>query len=78
MLLAQLIASFFEIPPLKLIDTIGGLLTGLAFGCVLLFIAGWALRYTGLLIPPEVLEQTTFASFFMSSNPFSGILAPIL
>jgi uncharacterized membrane protein required for colicin V production len=78
MLLAQLIASFFEIPPLKLIDTIGGLAAGLIFGGVLLFIAGWALRYTGLLIPPEVLEQTVFARFFISSNPLANMLAPIL
>jgi len=78
MLLAQLIASFFEIPPLKFIDTIGGLIAGLIFGGVLLFIVGWALRYTGLLIPPEVLDRTAFAKFFISTNPFAGMLAPIL
>jgi hypothetical protein len=78
MLLAQLIASFFVIPPLKLIDTIGGLAAGLIFGGVLLFIVGWALRYTGLLISPEILERTVFARFFMSANPFAGMLTPIL
>jgi uncharacterized membrane protein required for colicin V production len=77
MLLAQLVSSFFQIPPLRLIDTIGGLVAGLLFGGVLLFIVGWALRYAGLLIPPEILERTVFASFFMSSNPFSNMLAPI-
>jgi len=63
---------------LKLIDTIGGLTAGFVFGGVLLFVAGWALRYTGLLIPPGVVERTVFARFFMTTNPLANMLAPIL
>ena len=78
MLLTQLVASLFNIPPLKLLDSIGGLVLGVVFGCVIMFFAGWVLRFTGLFITPEVLQKTLLAKFFMTANPLAALLRPML
>lgn len=50
--------------------TLGGVF-GLLQGCLILFIAAWAIQFMGNLIPAETVEQTTLLKFFMTTNPLS-------
>ncbi len=50
--------------------TLGGAF-GLLQGCLILFIAAWAIQFMGNLIPAETVEQTTLLKFFMTTNPLS-------
>ena len=50
-----------------------GALFGLVQGCIILFIAAWAIQFMGGLIPAETVEQTVLLKFFMTTNPMSLI-----
>jgi hypothetical protein len=74
-LLAHFIGMMFELPGLKLLDTVGGLAAGLAHGCLILFAIGWGLRFLGILIPAELIGETVLTRFFVQTNPLTLFLS---
>ena len=48
-----------------------GAVFGLLQGCIILFVAAWAIQFMGGLIPAETVEQTVLLKFFMTTNPMS-------
>ena len=59
----------FKIPNFEALNDIGGAVLGAAQGICLLLVVGWALKFTGLLIPHETLEETFLVPWFMD-QPF--------
>ena len=50
--------------------TLGGAF-GLLQGCLILFIAAWAIQFMGNVIPAETVEQTVLLRFFLTTNPLA-------
>ena len=73
-IVAHFVSMLFRLPGLRLLDTIGGLAAGLVYGLLLLFAIGWGLRFTGLLIPAEVIDNTLLLRFFVENNLFAAIM----
>ena len=60
-----------KLPVLHFLNkTLGGAF-GLLQGCLILFIAAWAIQFMGNVIPAETVEQTVLLNFFMTTNPLS-------
>ena len=60
-----------RLPVLHFLNKTMGALFGLLQGCIILFIAAWAVQFMGGLIPPETVEQTVLLKFFMTTNPMN-------
>jgi hypothetical protein len=73
-LLAHFIGMMFELPGLKTLDTVGGLTAGFVHGCLILFAVGWGLRFLGILIPAELIDETVLTRFFVQTNPLALFL----
>ncbi|MBR6115812.1 MAG: CvpA family protein [Oscillospiraceae bacterium] len=58
----------FKIPNLDAVNDIGGAILGVAQGVCLLLVVGWALKFTGLLIPQETIENTFLVPWFMDQS----------
>ena len=58
----------FKIPNLDALNDIGGAVLGVAQGVCLLLVFGWALKFTGLLIPQETLSETFLVPWFMDQS----------
>ena len=58
----------FKIPNLDAFNDIGGAVLGLGQGICLLLVVGWALKFTGLLIPQETLSETFLVPWFMDQS----------
>lgn len=74
-LLAHFISMLFTLPGLKMVDTIGGLASGLLYGMLILFAIGWMMRFLGLIIPTDLVEGTFFLRFFVTVNPLSAFIS---
>jgi hypothetical protein len=74
-LLTHFIGMMFDLPGLKMLDTVGGLAAGFAHGCLILFAIGWGLRFLGILIPAELIGETVFTRFFVQTNPLALFLS---
>lgn len=60
-----------KLPVLHFLNkTLGGAF-GLLQGCLILFIAAWAIQFMGNAIPAETVEQTVLLKFFMTTSPLS-------
>lgn len=55
----------FKIPNFQAGDDIGGALLGLAQGVGLCLVLSWALKFTGMVIPQDVLADTFLVPWFM-------------
>lgn len=58
----------FKIPNLDAFNDIGGAVLGFLHGACLLLVFGWALKFTGLLLPQETLSETFLVSWFMDQT----------
>lgn len=70
-LLAHALDLVSKLPGLNILNKTAGALTGLVKACVVLFLAAWAVRFLGNLIPEEAIRQTTLLNFFMNTNPMT-------
>lgn len=64
----------FKIPNLDGLNDIGGAVTGVVLGACLLLVFGWALKFTGLLIPQETLSETFLVPWFMDQSALVSYL----
>jgi len=55
----------FKIPNLDVFNDVGGAVLGVMQGICILLVVGWALKFTGLLIPHETLAETFLVPWFM-------------
>ena len=58
----------FKIPNFDAFNDIGGAVLGVVQGICLLLVAGWALKFMGLLIPQETLSETFLVPWFMDQS----------
>ena len=58
----------FKIPNLDGLNDVGGAILGVVQGVCLLLVFGWALKFTGLLIPQETLAETFLVPWFMDQS----------
>ena len=70
-LLAHALDLVTRLPGLNMLNKTAGALVGLVKACVVLFLAAWAVRFMGNLIPEEAIRQTTLLNFFMNTNPMT-------
>jgi len=72
--IGNLINLAFKLPGLELVNTIMGILFGLAKGLMYAFAIAWVLRFTGLLIPEETVDQTILLKKLMEICPLTRYL----
>lgn len=70
-LLAHALNLVTRLPGLNMLNKTAGALIGLVKACALLFLAAWAARFLGNLIPENAVRQTTLLQFFMTTNPLT-------
>lgn len=58
----------FKIPNFDAFNDVGGAVLGFVQGMCLLLVFGWALKFTGLLLPQETLSETFLVSWFMDQT----------
>lgn len=61
----------FKIPGADLVNDVGGAVLGVFTGILFCFLIAWALKYTGIIIKEEVLEETWIASKFIQRDLLS-------
>ena len=74
--IGNLISLSFHIPGLEVINGILGAIFGLGEGAVFAFFIAWLLRFGGMLLKAEVVEETILLKWLQSVNPlveFFGI-----
>ena len=64
----------FKIPNMDGLNDVGGAILGVAQGVCLLLVFGWALKFTGLLIPQETLAETFLVPWFMDQSALVSYL----
>ena len=64
----------YKLPAFALVNSIGGVVLGVITGLLFCCVAGWFLRYTGALLPEEVLEGTLVARMFTKITFLPGYL----
>lgn len=64
----------FKLPGLELVNGLLGVLLGLAKGLMYAFAIAWVLRFAGLLVSEEVVDQTLLLSRLMEGCPLVGFL----
>ena len=67
--LGNLISLSFHIPGLEVINSILGAIFGLGEGAVFAFFIAWLLRFGGMLLKSEVVEETLLLKWLQSVNP---------
>ena len=75
-MIGNLISLSFHIPGLEVINGILGAIFGLGEGAVFAFFIAWLLRFGGMLLKAEVVEETILLKWLQSVNPlveFFGI-----
>ncbi len=67
--IGNLISLSFHVPGLELVNSILGAIFGLAEGFVFAFFIVWLMRFAGMLVKPEVVEETRLMKWLVSVNP---------
>ena len=62
-----------KLPIIHGLNSLLGGAFGLLQGAILLFLAAWAIRVMGDVIPQEVVDQTYLLKFFCNTNPMDLI-----
>lgn len=62
-----------KLPVISVFNRLGGLAAGFALGCVVIFILGWMVTFSGGLIAPEILAKTLIFSKFVQINPLNKL-----
>lgn len=70
-LLMQPLHALMKLPGLNLLNRIGGGTLGLVVGALLVFLAVWAMLRFGILLTPELVEETYLLQFFANNSPLS-------
>ena len=68
-LIFHFISMIFNLPGLNLLDKFGGMALGLLYGMLICFVAGYVLRFAGIVIAPDITENSLFLRFFINVNP---------
>ena len=68
--IGNLIGFIFSLPGLKLLDSIAGVIFGLAKGLLIVLALAAIARYAGLLAP-EAFDGTTILKHIMNNNPIA-------
>jgi len=71
--IGNLIGFVFSLPGLKLIDTIAGIVFGLAKGLLIVLVLAAVMRYFGLLAL-DILEGTTVLNYLVNNNMIADML----
>jgi len=71
--IGNLIGFVFSLPGLKLIDSIAGVVFGLAKGLLIVYTLAIVARYFGLLAL-DTLEQTSVLNYLVNNNPIADML----
>ena len=58
----------FKIPNLDVLNDVGGAVMGVAQGVCLLLVFGWAMKFTGLLLPQETVAESFLVPWFMDQT----------
>jgi len=69
--IGNLVGFVFSLPGLKLLDTISGVVFGLAKGLIIVFALATVVRYAGILAP-ETLEGTSALKYIVNNNPIAA------
>ena len=64
----------FKLPGLELINGVLGTVLGLAKGLLYVFAIAWVLRFTGLLLPEEKMNEMMILRWAMKTCPLVGFL----
>jgi membrane protein required for colicin V production len=64
----------FTLPGLGLVDTIGGIVFGIVKGILIVLAIAMFLRYTGLLLKDNVVEDSFIISKLLNNNPIANII----
>ena len=67
--IGNLISLSFHIPGLEVINGILGAIFGLGEGAVFAFFIAWLLRFGGMLLKAEVVDETILLKWLQSVNP---------
>ena len=71
--IGNLIGFVFNLPGLKLVDSIAGVAFGLAKGFLIVLTFATIIRYAGLLAQ-DTLEETSVLNYIVNNNPVADIL----
>jgi len=71
--IGNLIGFVFSLPGLKLLDSIAGVLFGLAKGLIIVFALATIAKYFGL-IALDTVEETSVLTYFINNNPIADML----
>jgi len=71
--IGNLIGFVFSLPGLKLLDSIAGVLFGLAKGLIIVFALATIAKYFGL-IALDTVEDTSVLTYFINNNPIADML----
>lgn len=63
----------FKLPGLEFLDSIVGLVFGLAKGAVIIYAIAAVVRYVGL-VAPSIIDKTTLLKYLINTNPLANIL----
>ena len=69
----NLIGFVFSLPGLKLLDSIAGVVFGLAKGLLIVFTLATVARYFGLLAL-DTIEETSLLNYLINNNPVANML----
>jgi len=71
--IGNLIGFVFSLPGLKLLDSISGVVFGLAKGLIIVYTLATVVKYFGL-VALDTVEGTSVLSYFMNHNPVADML----
>jgi len=71
--IGNLIGFVFSLPGLRLLDSVAGVLFGLAKGLIIVFTLATIIKYFGLLAR-DTIESTKVLSYFINNNPIANML----
>ena len=73
-LLAHFLSMLLKMPKIKKLDTYGGLAAGFIYGLLLLSSIGWMLRFLGILVPQQIINDTVFLRLLVNKNLLAAFL----
>ena len=73
-LFSRLLDLTARLPVLHTLNGVLGGVAGLAKGALVLFLAAWAMRLMGGLIPQETVDRTVLLRFFCQTNPMDLLI----
>ena len=71
--IGNLIGFVFSLPGLKLLDSIAGVVFGLAKGLIIVFTLTTIVKYFGL-VAPDTVEGASVLNYFINHNPVANML----